>query len=136
MIFTLILLTLQTAYSQEQWYSLNDAFTEAVKQNKKVLLYFSVPESCDGCRALEKNIFSSDEFSAFAKDKYVLAKVNFDNASSAAEKAENLLIVEKYNKDGFFPLVLVLSRDGRVLGKSGVYNNETPKAYVRLLESF
>ena len=124
-----------TVKSQEWHKDLNKALKEAAASNKKVLLYFSVPEACDECIMLEKNIWKSEEFNEFAKNRYVLAKADFSQAVSMEDRAENLLIVEKYNKDGFFPLVVILSKDGRVLGKNGNYNNETPQAYISLLES-
>jgi hypothetical protein len=35
-----------------------------------------------------------------------------------------LALAEKYNKDGFFPLVVVLDKTGKVLAKKG-YENQS-----------
>ena len=124
--------------SAQTWQSnLNKAVKEASQQNKKVLLFFSVPEYCDSCFKLEKNIFKSDEFLKYAELNYILVKIDFSNkinVESDEHMAENLLIVEKYNKDGFFPLVVVLNKDSKVVGKTEVYKNETPEQYVSMLQ--
>jgi hypothetical protein len=86
---------------------------------------------------LEKNIFKSEEFLKFADENYILVKVDFSNKSTVQSNdvmAENLLIVEKYNKDGFFPLVVILNKDSKVIGKTGVYKSETPEQYVSMLQ--
>lgn len=136
---TLLLITTLTIYSQEWHSDLKDALKIAHVQNKKVLLVFLVPESCDTCAHLEKEVFQSDEFKAFAREKYILSKVDFRNNTTpflASEaKAKNLLIVEKYNKDGFFPLVVLLNKNEKVLGKIGTYNDESPSQYIALLQA-
>lgn len=117
--------------------NLNKAIQEASQQNKKVLLFFSVPEYCDSCIKLEKNIFKSEAFLKYANQNYILVKIDFSNKSNVESSelmAENLLIVEKYNKDGFFPLVVLLNKDSKVVGKTGVYKNETPEQYLSMLQ--
>lgn len=127
-------------YSQVWNNDIDEAVKEALKTNKKVLLFFSVSEQCDNCMSLEKNVFKTDEFSKFANINYVLVKIDFShkpNESLTEEMVEkNLLIVEKYNKDGFFPLVVLLNKNARILGKTGIYKQETPLQFINLLQSF
>jgi len=53
-------------------------------------------------------VFKSPEFLAFADDNYVMVKIDFSYQQDDKEQLQkNLLIVEKYNKDGFFPHVVV-----------------------------
>src|SRR5690606_26422501 len=125
----------------QEWFSdLDEAVDHAISQNKKVFLFFSVPDACEACERLEEKILTSDVFLDYAKNHYVLTRLEFLNTpgySLAPEiKAQNLLIVEKYNKDGFFPLVVVLDTHRRVMGKVGVYQNETPQQYIALLSAF
>ncbi|HMK07304.1 MAG TPA: thioredoxin family protein [Flavobacterium sp.] len=131
--------SLSHVMAQEWSENLDQAFNEAAAQNKKVLLFFSVPEHCDNCMKLEKNVFMSEEFREFAKMNYVLVKIDFSprsDTSSAESIRQNLLIVEKYNKDGFFPYVVLLNKDAKILGKSGVYKNENPQQFLSLLNSY
>jgi thioredoxin-related protein len=121
----------------QQWQNdLQIGLKEAAQQNKKVLLFFSVPERCESCNKLEQNIFKSPEFIEFASENYVLVKIDFSYDAQELTKAQlekNLLIVEKYNKDGFFPHVVVLNKDAKITNKVDVYNRETPQQYLSLL---
>jgi thioredoxin-related protein len=123
----------------QQWQSdLQLGLKEAALQNKKVLLFFSVPQSCDACSKLERNIFKSPEFIEFAIENYVLVKIDFSYEAQELTKDElekNLLIVEKYNKDGFFPHVVVLNKEAKITNKIGVYTRETPQQYLSLLRN-
>ena len=138
-LFILVCLAFSSLDSQaQQWQSdLQIGLKEAAQQNKKVLLFFSVPEHCDTCVKLEKKVFQSPEFLAFAEANYVLVKIDFSYQSEDLSKAQlekNLLIVEKYNKDGFFPHVVVLNAAAKITLKTSVYNNETPQEYLSLLK--
>ena len=123
----------------QQWQNdLQVGLKEAASQNKKVLLFFSVPERCDACNKLERNIFKSPEFIEFANENYVLVKIDFSYEAEELSKDQlekNLLIVEKYNKDGFFPHVVVLNKDAKITNKVGVYTRETPQQYLSLLRN-
>jgi thioredoxin-related protein len=122
----------------QQWQNdLQIGLKQAAQLNKKVLLFFSVPERCDACNKLERNIFKSPEFIEFASENYVLVKIDFSYEAEDLTKDQlekNLLIVEKYNKDGFFPHVVVLNKDAKITNKVGVYSRETPQQYLSLLQ--
>jgi len=121
-------------YSQQWKSNLNDAFKEASASGKNVLLFFSTTEDCDRCVRLEKNVLRSREFIEYAKDNYVLVKEDF-SLENGDKLEENLLIVEKYNKDGFFPLVVIINKNAKVLGQLGAYNDETPMQFLAKLQS-
>ncbi|HEX8563342.1 MAG TPA: thioredoxin family protein [Flavobacterium sp.] len=139
MVTVLVLLT-TIATAQEWKANLDDALAESRLKNKPVLLFFTVPDACDACVSLERMVLKSESFLQYACERYILARIEFKNSPgqtlSAEAKAKNLLIVEKYNKDGFFPLVVLLNKSERVLGKIGVYNGETPEEYLKMLKSF
>ncbi len=125
-------------HSQEWKKNIDEALRIASQSNKKVLVLFTVAENCDNCHALEQQIFKSPEFVAFAEANYILVRLDFSqdqNDLSPEIVEKNLLIVEKYNKDGFFPLVVVLNTSAKVLGKIGVYKDETPKQFINMLQS-
>jgi thioredoxin-related protein len=139
-LFLLIVLLcfLPESYAQQWHTDLQHGLKEAGQQNKKVLLFFSVPERCDVCNKLEQNIFKSPEFIEFAIENYVLVKIDFSYEAQELTKDQlekNLLIVEKYNKDGFFPHVVVLNKEAKIIKKMEVYTSETPEQYLSLLKS-
>jgi thioredoxin-related protein len=140
-LFTFLLLSVAANSQAQQWKTdIDKALNEAAATNKEVLLFFTVSEQCDNCDKLDKNIFGSEEFQAFAKENYVLVRIDFSQkpTEELTDKMieKNLLIIEKYNKDGFFPLVVVLNKDSKVLGKTGVYKEETPVQFIGLLRKF
>ena len=119
--------------------NISTAIKVASQNNKKILLFFTVEDQSENCIKLEQTIFKSAEFNAFVNENYILVKIKFDNNSSSnlteEEVKQNLLIVEKYNKDGFFPLVVLLNKEAKKLGNIGVYKNETPSQYIELIHS-
>lgn len=138
LVVSLLFFCMQISNAQEWYPTIEDAIAQAQLHDKKVLLFFSVPDACETCSALEKRVFNSDTFLDFADKHYILAKLEFRQTPgdhvSAELKAKNLLIVEKYNKDGFFPLVVILTKNQAVVGKIGAYNYENPSQYIRLLK--
>ncbi len=134
-VFTFVLCTMALHCSAQEWSNnLNEAFREATATNKKVLLFFSTDDNCDRCQKLDKNVLQSPEFKDFAKDNYILVKQDFQPTDDPAQLEQNLLVVEKYNKDGFFPLLVIINKNAKVIGQVGAYNNETPNQYLdRLL---
>ena len=57
------------------------------------------------------------------------------NALPKEQQEANAKLAEAYNKNGIFPLVVVLDANGRVLGKTS-YKKMSPDEYIALLESF
>jgi|SRR6476620_3018048 len=135
LLITSSLLFSALGFSQQWKQNLKESLREAARQDKKVLLYFSIAEACDACKSLEKNVWDTPEFKTFARENYILVKADFSEAVDIEDRAENLLIVEKYNKDGFFPLVVIMDSNAKVLGKTGIYKNEEPTAYIESLKS-
>lgn len=129
-----VLLSASMVGQAQEWKSnLKDAIKECSASDKEVLLLFSVPDGCETCANLEKNVLQTDEFVAYAKANFILVKQDFK--SNAGNMEENLLIVEKYNKDGFFPLLVVINKNAKSVGQIGSYRNESARDYILKLES-
>lgn len=111
----------------------------AKKENKNIVLVFSGSDWCAPCMKLEKNIWMSPEFQEEAKNNWIIYKADFPkkkNNQLAPEIAEqNKMLAEKYNQQGSFPLVVLLSAKGKILGMSG-FKNVSPKEYIQLIHSF
>ena len=120
--------------------NLDEALKEAAATRKNVLLVFSVPDACDTCISLDRNVLKSEEFLSHVTPNFVLTRIEFKSSPgytlSAEAKAKNLLIVERYNKDGFFPLVVALTPTEKVLGKIGSYNGESASEYNTMISAF
>jgi thioredoxin-related protein len=125
-------------FSQEWKTSLEEAKAEANKENKKILLVFSGSDWCAPCMKLEKNVWKSEVFKKEAAEKYVLIKADFPkkkaNQLSSELTENNNKLAEKYNKDGNFPLVVMLDKNGKVQGMTG-FKNISAENYVKLLNT-
>ena len=134
----IMLLMSSIGFSQEWKTSLDEAKQEATKENKKILLVFSGSDWCAPCMKLEKNIWQSEEFKKEAAEKYVLVKADFPkkkaNQLSSELTENNNKLAEKYNKDGNFPLVVMLDKNGKVQGMTG-FKNVSADNYIKLLNS-
>lgn len=110
---------------------LEKVFVEAKRQDKKVILFFTVND-CKVCESIVRNVLSTKEFLNFAKDDFILAKIDFSatNGYDVEQSADLLLIVEKYNKDGFFPFVVEVDKFGKIIKKQPAYEGETSKEYI------
>ncbi|OUJ71117.1 thioredoxin family protein [Hymenobacter crusticola] len=111
---------------------LNAALQEAKATNKPVLAVFSGSDWCKPCIMLKQEVFDQPEFAEYAKDKLVLARFDFPrskkNKLSAEQTKQNEQAAAQFNKEGAFPLVVLLSPEGKVLAKTG-YRPGGPAAY-------
>lgn len=122
------------AVNAQEWLpDLGTGLERSKREGKKVLLLFSVAEGCQICSNLEQKVFADPEFRQYALKNLILVREDFSEGTPEA-KIEHLAIVEKYNRDGFFPLVLILDSAGRVLKKTGPYEGEDAAQYIRMLE--
>jgi len=126
--------------AQPGWYyDYDQAVKKAQEENKKIILVFSGSDWCIPCIKLEKYIWNSPEFTAYAKEHYVMLRADFPrkkkNQLPKEQQEKNKKLAEKYNPEGYFPLVVVLSPDGKVLGKTGYDKDKSPKDYIAYFDS-
>lgn len=135
----LFLLLISTfTYAQHWENDFENGKKNAVAENKNIVLVFSGSDWCAPCMKLDKTIWSSEEFKTEADKNWILVKVDFPkkktNSLSENQKNQNNHLAEQYNKDGHFPLVVILDKNGKVLGQTG-YKNISPTAYIELLHT-
>lgn len=136
----LLLSSISLSVKAQDWHSdFEEVKKLATVQNKSILLVFKGSDWCAPCIKLDKNIFSSVEFVSNYKSDFVLLEADFPrkkkNVLSKELQAQNNKLAEQYNKNGHFPLVLVLNTKGEVLGTTG-YNKLSPDAYLQSLIGF
>lgn len=114
----------------------DEAVSQAKAQNKPILVDFTGSDWCGWCIKLDKEIFSKAEFESWAAKKVVLLKLDFPRKAgqSAAEKAANAKLSEKYGVQGF-PTILVIDATGKELGRTG-YKKMSPTEYTKHLEQW
>ena len=124
--------------SQEWQTNFEEAKKIATDQDKNVVIDFSGSDWCAPCIKLDKNIWQSEAFKKEAAAKWVLVKANFPrkkaNELPKEQTEHNRKLAEKYNLEGSFPLVVVLDKNGKVLGKMG-FKNVSPEEYIKMIHA-
>ncbi|QHI36251.1 Disulfide bond reductase DsbH [Kordia antarctica] len=135
-----ILLAITTTVNAQNWNTnFQEATAKAAKESKNIILVFSGSDWCAPCIKLEQSIFQSEAFKTFSATDYILVRADFPkrkkNKLSDSQQEQNNELAAMYNPNGYFPLVVVLNAEGKVLGKTG-YKNTTPEDYISVLASF
>lgn len=137
-IIIVVLFLSQFSFSQNWNYNFEEAKAVAKEQNKEIVLVFSGSDWCAPCIKLDKNIWQSDAFKKESAEKWILVKADFPRKKAnqlAQEQTEhNRNLAEKYNLEGSFPLVVLLDKTGKVLGKMG-FKNVSPEEYIKMIDA-
>jgi len=127
------------ASAQEWQTDFEQAKSMAAKDNLSIILVFQGSDWCAPCMKLEKEIWSSKEFIDLAKGHFVMVKADFPrrkkNALPDEQQERNNKLAAEFNTSGYFPFVVVLDKDGKVLGETG-YEKLSPEDYFNLLMAF
>lgn len=115
------------------------AIKEAKDTNRPIILVFQGSDWCAPCIRLDREVWSTEAFTTYAQDHYVMLQADFprkkQNALPAAQQEANNKLAERYNPNGIFPFVVVLDKDGKVLLQTG-YKGMSPEEYIAHLESY
>lgn len=140
-IILLIIVLINTSglFAQDWLTDLDAAKEIAATDNKAIVLVFQGSDWCAPCIKLDKEIWSTDEFKTYADEHYVMLQADFPrrkkNRLPEAQAEANAKLADQYNKSGIFPFVVVLDKEGKVLGETG-YEKLSPEAYISQLNSF
>ncbi|WP_075341334.1 thioredoxin family protein [Tenacibaculum agarivorans] len=124
----------------QEWHTdINQAKKIAKSENKNIVLVFQGGDWCIPCMKLDKEVWNTETFKTSAKEDFVMLLANFPrknkNKLSAQQQEANAKLFERYNQEGFFPLVVIMNSEGKVLGKTG-YKKLSAKKYIEHLQSF
>lgn len=138
-VFCLGLILCSSSLMAQDWQTdIEEAKELAAESDRPIVLVFQGSDWCAPCIKLDHEVFSTEAFQEYAEEHFVMLKADFPrkkkNALSEEQQQKNNMLAEKYNQDGYFPLVVILDKEGHVLGKAG-YENMTPSEYIALLES-
>ncbi|MEO8795661.1 MAG: thioredoxin family protein [Daejeonella sp.] len=130
----LVFLTFFT-FNASPWLSnLEEAKVLAKEDHKLIVLNFSGSDWCGPCIKMHKQIFESEEFKNYSEENLVLVNADFPRMKKnqpAKEQLEiNAALADKYNKEGVFPLTLLLDKDGKVLKRWEGLPKETATEFV------
>jgi thioredoxin-related protein len=132
----LLALVSNFSFAQNWNYNFDEAVSLAQNEDKNIIIVFSGSDWCAPCIKLEKNIWQSEVFKNESEKEWVLVKANFPrkkaNELPKEQTEHNRKLAEKYNVEGSFPLVVVLDKNGKVLGKMG-FKNVSPEEYIKMI---
>ncbi len=116
-----------------------NALTEAKKEDKNVLVYFTGSDWCPPCKMLKTDLFDSTEFKVLSDD-YVLLYVDMPrnrDLLTPDQMAHNKAVMGKYNKKGVFPLLKIVNANGNALDEYSGYNmNGEIQSHLKLLNKY
>ena len=129
-----------TQLSGQLWTDSYAAAQSAARESgKAVVVVFSGSDWCAPCIKLEREIWSDADFQRAAPESFVFYRADFprkkENRLPEELAARNGELAERYNSRGAFPLVVVLTPDGDLLGQAG-YDKTDPTTYLRKLQAF
>ncbi|HMG93500.1 MAG TPA: thioredoxin family protein [Chryseolinea sp.] len=114
-----------------------EAFKVSTETNKPVLLVFAGSDWCANCIRFEKRILSTGDFLSFAEKSIIVLKADFPQRTplSAALQEQNASLAEKYNPDGVFPFLLLLTPGKSVLS-SIIYRDQSPAQFIDEIQTY
>jgi protein disulfide-isomerase len=114
---------------------LGKAQAKAKEENRLVLMDFTGSDWCPWCIKLRKEVFSTPEFTEYAKTNLVPVEIDFPRRKEqpAELKKANRALQTKYAIRGY-PTVIVLNSQGKKIGKLG-YEEGGPKPFIAKLEA-
>jgi len=113
------------------------ALTKAKAENKRVLLDFTGSDWCGPCIQLNKTVFSTKEFHAFADKNLIFVEVDYPKGKkqSAELVQQNEKLAKEYGIDEKgYPTVVLLDPAGRKIREFTGYSGETTNDFIAWIE--
>jgi len=111
------------------------AKAQSVKTGKPILANFTGSDWCPYCIRLEEEIFTTEEFKSWAKEKVILFEADYPQGKELPEKItiQNEKLAREYGISAF-PSILFLDGNGDVLGNSGYLRDPGPAAWTKFAD--
>lgn len=116
--------------------SYRTAQQRALRENKKILIFFSGSDWCEPGRVLDRDLFRTDAFQRLASEKYVLYNADFPKYTKLGYETEerNRRLAARYGISRFPAVVVVDPKYGGLLVKQvGMADGMTPKKLLEKL---
>lgn len=110
--------------SKPTWlYDINEAKELAKQSGKPILISFAGSDWCKPCILLTREVFENEKFISYAEENLVLVLADFPrnkkNRLSGEQVKHNEALAEQFNREGAFPLVVLVDAEGTIIGKAG-----------------
>jgi thioredoxin-related protein len=126
-----------SGFSQEV-NTLENSFSKAKQEHKKVLFFFSGSDWCAPCVKFKRGYVDAESFKEFATSNLIVFNADFPrqkkNALSKEQTSENEKLAEKYNPNGIFPLIILFDENGKIINKWEELPQETVAEFITKLK--
>ena len=126
-------------YAQTWQSNMQTAKERANELDRNLALLFTGSDWCTACVKLKREVLDSEVFMSYAADNLILIKADFPrkrkNRLSEEQQEINNKLAEQFNPNGYYPLIVVMSPKGQVLGYLG-YMNLPPEKYISIFRGF
>lgn len=137
--FIFLFLSLLVTNAQTWYKDFDEAKAAAQQGDKRIILVFKGSDWNGACIRLKNEMWSNSEFQQYAKEHYIMLEADFpkrkENKLSVEQLEKNNKLIETYNRSKVIPLVVVLDKDGNLLGTTG-YKDVDVEKYIELLNFF
>jgi protein disulfide-isomerase len=108
----------------------------ARQTGRRIFMDFTGSDYCAPCQRLQKEVFSTVEFAAYAATNLVLVEVDFPawKELPKAQQEANQALSDKFKVEGF-PTLILLNSEGKELGRFTDVAARTPREFIQLLEA-
>jgi len=135
-----VLLVFLFPHTSSTWLTdFDQAKMDAEKSHKVILLTFSGSDWCVPCIRLHKEVFESPLFEKYADDNLVLVNADFPrlkkNRLSKEQTKKNENLADQYNRNGSFPLTILLDAHGKVIKQWEGVPKETVEAFINEIDA-
>jgi len=131
----LVLAASSSVFAGEGWTEdFAAAQAQAEKENKDLLLDFTGSDWCGWCKRLDAEVFSKEEFKAYAAKNLVLVTLDFPRSRQMpdATKKQNADLQAKFAVRGY-PTIILMDSKGNAYGRTG-YKDGGPEVYIKHLQ--
>jgi thioredoxin-related protein len=116
--------------------SFDDAKTQATGDKKDIFMEFTGSDWCPPCKALYKNVLSTEEFLGQAPENFVLLMI--DNPRDKSKQSQevqdqNQKLISEYKISGF-PTIILADAQGRPYARMVGYSNTGSADYLKQLK--
>jgi|GEM_PF-1966746 len=133
----MLLMSLTWTLAASGWVeSYRTAKNQALRENKKILIFFTGSDWCGEGQTLERNLFRTDAFQRLAAEKYVLYRADFPKYTRLGQEKEenNRRLARRYGITRFPAVVVADPKFGSMLARQiGMADGMTPKKLLEKL---
>lgn len=130
-LFLTLVMSINSFAQKQTWHTdVNEALEIAVKENKKVMLFFTGSDWCGWCIKLQNEVFKTSDFEKWSND-VVLVELDFPKRTPQDEtlKAQNQQLQSMFKVRGY-PSVYFVNPEKMPDGKMNL-NNLGKTGYVK-----